>query len=135
MNLKLSDIELPSNRKFGLFFAVIFGLAFAYFFYIDIKTAYWAFAVLSLTFVILTFINPDLLTPLNKIWMSFGLLIGMIIGPIVISIMFIGIFTPIGLLMKLFGRDELRLKLIDRKSYWKIRDPSGTTSDSFKQQF
>ena len=68
--------------------------------------------------------------------MQLGLLLGMIINPIVLGIIFFGLFTPMSLLMKLFKRDELRLKLItDRKSHWKVRDKGDAQTNIFKNQF
>ena len=68
--------------------------------------------------------------------MQLGLLLGMIISPIVLGIIFFGLFTPMSLLMKLFKRDELRLKLItDRKSHWKERDIGDAQTNTLKRQF
>ena len=68
--------------------------------------------------------------------MQLGLLLGMIVNPIILGIIFFGLFTPISLLMKLFRRDELRLKFIaDRKSHWKERDMGDAQTNKFKRQF
>ena len=66
--------------------------------------------VITLIFFLITIINSNLLLPFNKTWMRFGFLLGKIISPIVLGIMFFCLFTPYGLVMKLFGRDILLLK-------------------------
>ena len=133
--MKFSDVELPSNRKFGLFFAAVSAIASAYFFKEDTHTIAWFFAGLAIVFAVVALTRSDILLPLNKLWMRFGLLLGMIVSPIVLGAIFFVIFTPIGFLMRLFGRDELRLKRKSASSYWKVREPSGPSADSFKNQF
>ncbi|MFL2845751.1 MAG: SxtJ family membrane protein [Candidatus Puniceispirillaceae bacterium] len=132
--MKFSDIELPSNRKFGFFFTFVFAVAAAYFF--NPTNMIWAyiFAILSLTFFVFSLAKPEVLLPLNKLWMRFGLLLGMIVSPIVLGIIFFGLFTPIAFLMRLSGRDELRLKLSKKASHW-ISRSEPLKSESFKQQF
>ena len=85
-------------------------------------------------FLIITITNADALLPLNKLWMKFGILLGMIISPIIMGIIFFVIFTPIAILMRLSGRDELRLRLKKKKTHWINREPL-KVFDSFKKQF
>ena len=132
--LNLNNIELPSNRKFGTFFTFIFGLCACYSFYINAIIFTYAFIGISITFFLVSMLKSDILLPLNKLWMRFGLLLGMIVSPIVLGLIFFGIFTPTALLMQLFRRDELRIRFKNKKSYWIARhqpiDPV-----SFKRQF
>ena len=132
--MNFSDIKLPSNRKFGFFFTFIFVVAAAYFF--NSTNMIWAyiFAITSLIFLIVTLAKADILLPLNKLWMRFGLLLGMIVSPIVLGVIFFGLFTPIAFFMRLSGRDELRLKLSKKASHWISRSEL-IKSESFKQQF
>ena len=133
MNFK--DIELPSNRKFGLFFAAIFFAAGLYF-YLNTKVQYgYPFLGVSVVFILTALLKADLLLPLNKLWMRFGMLLGMVISPIVLGIIFFGLFTPISIMMKIFGRDELRLKLGVRASHWKEKESPRPPAESFKNQF
>ena len=133
--MKHLEVRLPSNRKFGLFFTLIF-VAIAVFFYFDHKvTLSSVMGVLAITFGAVTYLKDELLLPLNKIWMRLGLILGMIVSPVVLGIMFFGIFTPIAFFMRIVGRDELRLKKRYMKSYWKQRDSNVLTNDSFKHQF
>jgi energy-coupling factor transporter transmembrane protein EcfT len=132
--LKLSEIELPSNRKFGFFFTFLFTIASAYFYYVENISWAYAFVAASSLFLLITLIKADALLPLNKLWMRFGILLGMIVSPIVLGIIFFGLFTPIGMLMRLSGRDELRLKLTQKSSYWISRNEL-IKPESFKNQF
>mgnify|MGYP006119171037 CR=1 FL=1 len=133
--MKFSDIELPSNRKFGSFFTAVFLIIGWYFFSVETANfSYVSFGVATIFFLV-TLVNAKLLLPLNKLWMRFGLLLGMIVSPIVFGVIFFGLFTPISLLMTLFGRDELRLKLKSRDSHWKSKEMTASQSDSFKRQF
>ena len=132
--MKLSEIELPSNRKFGFFFTFVFAVIGAYFFYSEIMTWAYAFIIAAMTFLVVTLVKSDALLSLNKLWMRFGLLLGMIVSPIVLGIIFFGLFTPIAMLMRLGGRDELRLKFSQKASHWITRSEP-IKSESFKQQF
>ena len=67
--------------------------------------------------------------------MRFGFILGMIVNPIVLGIIFFLTFTPISLIMRLFRRDELRLKIKKRSSHWKDRKEQNANIDLFKQQF
>ena len=131
----LSDkIELPSNRKFGFFFTFVFAAAAAYFYFAANVSWAYVFMVTGLAFLLVTLIKDDALLPLNKLWMRFGLLLGMIVRPIVLGIIFFGLFTPIAMLMRLSGRDELRLKFAQKVSHWISREEP-IKSESFKHQF
>ena len=134
MKFKNLDISLPSNKKFGFFFTFLFLLIASYFFLSEsIITAYIFFA-LSLAFFLITFIKADALTFLNKLWMRLGYLLGKIISPIVLLIIFFVLFTPYSLVLRLFRRDELQLKLLKRKSYWKQRAQTSYQTN-FRKQF
>ena len=132
--MKFSEIELPSNRKFGFFFTFVFAVAAAYFYYSANVSWAYVFSGAASIFLLVTLIKSDALLPLNKLWMRFGLLLGMIVSPIVLGIIFFGLFTPIAFFMRLSGRDELRLKLSKKASHW-ISRSEPLKSESFKQQF
>ena len=127
--------QLPSNRKFGLFFAAVFIVLGAY--------AYWkawgevsvAAIILSVLASAVTLIAPQLLTPFNRLWNSLGILLGKIVSPIVLGIIFFVLITPISLVIRLFGRDELKIKKRSVDSYWVDRSPPGPSADSFKNQY
>ena len=132
--MKFSEIELPSNKKFGFFFTFIFAAAAAYFYNSENMTWLLVFVAISFIFLLITMIRDSLLLPLNKLWMRFGFLLGMIISPLVLGLIFFGLFTPIATLMRLSGRDQLRLKFSNKSSHWiLLSDP--IKFDSFKNQF
>ena len=136
--MKTSELELPTNKKFGFFFTAIFLIATTYFYINNASSSVVStLSVVSLSFLVATLVNPDVLLPLNRLWMRFGLLLGMIISPIVMGIIFFGLFTPMSLTMRLFRRDELRLRFKNKKTHWILRDfPDGDElSDSFKHQY
>ena len=132
--VKFSEIELPSNRKFGFFFTFVFAVVAAYFYYSTNVSWAYVFVAAALTFLLVTLIKSDALLPLNKLWMRFGLILGSIVSPIVLGVIFFGLFAPIAMLMRLSGRDELRLKFIQKTSHWISRDEP-IKSESFGNQF
>ena len=132
--MKFVEIELPSNKKFGFFFTFVFASVSAYFYNKLTVSLSYTFGLASLTFLVITFFKADALLPLNKLWMRLGLLIGTIVSPLVLGLIFFVLFTPIALVMRSFGRDELRLKFSKKSSHWKSRSEP-TQSNSFKNQF
>ena len=128
--------QLPSNKKFGLLFSAIF---FAFSVYADFKQesilTISSYLLVGLLFLAASFFYQNLLSPLNKAWFMLGLALGKVVSPIVLGIIFFGLLTPISLIAKLMGRDELKLKRPNTTSYWV--EPIGANSDaeSFKNQF
>jgi len=112
----------------------MFSVAAAYFLYVAKLTCAYVFLIAALIFLLITLINSDALLPLNKLWMRFGVLLGIIVNPIVLGIIFFGLFTPIAIVMRLSGRDELRLKLSQKSSHWITRNEP-IKSESFTRQF
>lgn len=132
--MKFSEVELPSNKKFGIFFTLVFVLVTTYFYVNSSLTWVYVFAAVTGLFLTVTIVKADALLPLNKLWMMLGFVLGIIISPIVLGIIFYGIFTPIAILMRLFKRDELRLKFKNKTNHWVLRSESIQNS-SFKNQF
>ena len=129
-----NNIDLPSNYKFGYFFTFIFLSSSIYFYFKEVILTFYILGIISLVFFIITTFNADILKPLNKSWMSFGLVLQMIVSPIVLGTIFFIIFTPISILMRLFGRDELLLQFKTKPSYWANRN-NDLQSNSFRRQF
>ena len=130
-----SEVELGSNRRFGFFFAALFLFCGLYSLIIGSTIFSTIFFVLAILFLIIAIVHDKLLLPLNKIWTKLGLILGKIFSPIILGAIFFGVFASIGFLMRLFGRDELHLKVKERKSYWKKRSPFNKRDYNFKQQF
>ena len=113
----MDDIKISSNRSFGIVFFIVFFLIALYPLIHNEDIRIWSF-IISLIFLILGLINSRILTPLNKLWFKFGILLGKIISPIIMGIIFFLVVTPIGLIMRLLGKDVLNLKFNANKSYW-----------------
>jgi hypothetical protein len=128
--------QLPSNKKFGLLFALIF-VALALYAYSKNESTLiiGLLLLLSSVFLISSFFYQGLLSPLNKAWFILGLALGKIVSPIVLGIIFFGLITPIALMARLLGRDELKLKSPKKSSYWSEPIGSNSDADSFKNQF
>ena len=132
--MNFTNLEIPSNKKFGFFFSSIFLIISIYFAYKDNALIAYIFAILVILFVAITLLKADILLPLNKLWMRFGLLLGIIISPIVLGIIFFCLFAPTAIVMRLIGRDELRIKINKKDSHWIPRDLV-EYENSFKNQF
>ena len=113
----MKDIKLPSNRNFGIVFFVVFLLIALYPFTYGGELRIWSL-IISIILLILGFFNSKILAPLNKIWFKFGIFLGKIISPLIMGIIFFLVVTPIGLIMRLLGKDVLNLKYNKNKSYW-----------------
>ena len=113
----MDDIKLGSNKSFGIVFFLVFLLVSLYPIINSESIRFWSL-IISLIFLILGLLNSRLLTPLNKLWFKFGILLGKIVSPLVMGIIFFFVVTPIGFLMKIFKKDLLNLKFNKNKSYW-----------------
>tara|TARA_Y100001970_G_scaffold217641_1_gene266660 strand:+ start:442 stop:825 length:384 start_codon:yes stop_codon:yes gene_type:complete len=113
----MENIKIGSNRSFGIVFFVVFLLIAIYPLLKNGDLRIWSL-VISIIFLILGSLNSKILTPLNKIWFKFGLIIGSIISPLVMGIIFFFVVTPISVLMKILGKDLINLKFNKNKSYW-----------------
>ncbi len=130
-----SPEEGSSNRTFGLVFSVVFFLIALGPLLVGRPVHAWSL-VLAVLFALVALIMPAILAPLNRLWMKFGLLLHKIVSPIVLGIMFFLVITPMGLVMRLAGKDPLRLRRDpDAASYWIERTPPGPRPETFVDQF
>ena len=129
---KNSKIKISSNRSFGIVFFFVFLIISLWPLINDNPLRVWSICV-AIIFLILGLMNSKLLAPLNILWFKFGELLGSIVAPIVMGIVFFVVITPIGLFMKMIGKDLLNDKYNNKnKSYWINREKSKGT---MKQQF
>ena len=130
--MKKDSVKIPSNRSFGFLFFIVF-LAISLWPLISQEgLRLWAL-ILSLIFLILGILNSKILTPLNKLWIKFGIFLGNIVSPVVMGVVFFIVVTPIGLIMRLLGRDLLRVNKNESAStYWIDREKK---TDTMKRQF
>ena len=125
------NIKLPSNRNFGIVFFIVFLIIALWPILKQNEIRIWSL-IISFIFFVLGLINSKLLTPLNKLWFKFGILLGNIISPIVMGIVFFLVVTPTGLIMRFFRKDILKLKKNSSDSYWINKD---NTNSSMRNQF
>jgi hypothetical protein len=128
-------VEGSSDRAFGWVFAGVFLVIAVIPLFHSGSLRWWAVGVAAV-FAVVTLVKPALLAGLNRLWMKLGILLGKIVSPIALGILFYAVITPIGVMMRLTGKDSLRLKFEpDAKSYWIPREPPGPQPGSMNQQF
>ena len=123
-------IKVSSNKSFGIVFSIFFLFISIYLFLNEHPTYYWSLFV-SVIFLLLGLMNSKILSPLNLLWFKFGLLLGKIVSPFVMGIIFYVVVTPISILLKIFGKDVLNLKFNNNKTYW--IEKNGPKSNMKKQ--
>ena len=121
-------LQLPSNRSFGWTFTVVFTRVAVFF-------QPWLIALAALTAAV-TVMRDHWLEPLNRAWMRFGALLHRIVSPVAMGLIFFVVFTPVGIVMRLAGRDIMYRRFEPgRRSYWVPREPPGPREDSFRDMF
>ena len=113
----MDDIKISSNRSFGIVFFIVFLIIALYPILNQENIRIWSFSI-SIVFLILGLINSFVLTPLNKLWFKFGILLGKVVSPLVMGLIFFFVVTPIALIMRILKKDILNLKLSEKNSYW-----------------
>ena len=124
------NIKPKDNITFGILFFIVFLIIGLYPLKNGLNIRLWSLG-LSFIFLIITFIRPNLFTPLNKLWIQFGILLGKVISPIVMGLVFFFVVTPIGILVRLFKKDVMGLKKKET-SYWINREDK---VQSMRKQF
>ena len=134
--MQWDEFELPSNRKFGVFLALVCGALAIYLAFRSRTAAASAAGMAALAVGLVAWLEPEALRLLNKAWNRLGLVLAAVINPIAMGILFLGLFTPLAVVLRLAGRDELRLRRAPAgASYWRLRDPPGPPPGSFGRQF
>jgi hypothetical protein len=129
------EVKASSNRSFGWVFAAVFLIIAAWPLVSGGMIRWWSL-FLAAAFALVTVAAPKLLAVPNRLWMRVGLLLNRIISPIVLAFLFYVVVTPMGVLMRVFGKDSLRLRRdASDTSYWIERDPPGPKPDSMNHQF
>ncbi len=123
--------KISSNRSFGILFSIVFAIIAFWPIINGNPLRLWSIPI-SIIFLVLGLLNSKLLNPLNIIWVKFGELLGRIIAPIVMAIIYFIIVTPIGLFMRLIGKDLLNIKFSKANTYWIKREKKVS---SMKKQF
>ena len=120
-----------TNRSFGIVFFIVFLIVAFYPFFNNEDIRVWSLFI-AIIFLILGLLNSKILTPLNSVWFRFGLLLGKIVSPVIMGIIFFTIVTPIAFFMRILGKDLLNLRYNNDKSYWIKKD---NTKSLMKNQF
>ena len=128
-NLKKKS-KISSNKSFGIVFCIFFLIIAFYPLLNNGEYRLWAI-IISLLFLILGLVNSSILTPLNLLWFKFGILLGRIVSPVIMALVFFGVVTPTGLIMKLFKKDLLKLKRKNKRSYWIERKDKSEMKNQF----
>ena len=115
--MKNTEIKIGSNKSFGIVFFIVFLLIAIYPLINNDELRIWSLVV-SIIFLILGLINSKVLTPLNKLWFKFGLLLGKVVSPLIMGIIFFFVVTPTAFIMRIIGKDLLNLKFNNKKTYW-----------------
>jgi len=113
----MHDIKIGSNRSFGIIFFIVFLLIAIYPLINSQGLRVWSL-IIAIIFLFLGLINSKVLTPLNKLWFKFGILLGRIVSPVIMGVIFFLVVTPIALIMRIIGKDLLNLKFNKDRSYW-----------------
>ena len=128
-------VEGSSDRSFGLVFAAAFAVIGAWPLLGGAAPRWWAFAI-GAGFGAVALAKPALLSGLNRQWLKLGLLLGRIVSPVALAVLYYAVFVPVGLVMRAAGSDPLRLKREPAAaSYWRRREPPGPPPDSMTNQF
>ena len=122
---------LGPNKSFGILFFIIFFIYGIWPIFNSNSIRIWSL-VIAVVFFILVLFNSKLLVPLNSMWLKFGALLGKIISPIVMAFVYFFVITPIAIIIRLLGKDLLKVKFNTRSSYWISRDKN---IGSMKKQF
>jgi|TARA_B110000003_G_scaffold265036_1_gene290445 hypothetical protein len=126
-----NNIKISSNKSFGIVFFILFLIISIYPLINGENLRIWSL-IISIIFLVLGLLNSKVLTPLNKLWFKFGILLGNIVAPIVMAFVFYLVVTPISLIMKILKKDILNLKNNKNNSYW-IKRPE--QKSKMKNQF
>ena len=113
-------IKKPSNKSFGIVFSIVFFII-GIFLFIDKQSIKILPFLVSFIFLFLGLVNSKFLTPLNIAWLKFGEILGRFVAPIVMGLIYFFIITPIGLFMRIIGKDLLQIKFSEAPTYWNIR--------------
>ena len=120
-----------SNKSFGVLFFIVFLLIALWPLVNGDSLRVWSLLI-AVIFLVLGLLNSKILNPFKRIWIKFGEILGKVIAPLVLSIVYFIVITPIGLLLRIFGKDLLGIKFLKKKSYWIKRDKD---LGSMKNQF
>ncbi len=128
-------VKTASDRSFGLVMAGFFALVAGWPLFSGAGLRWWALVIAAL-FALAALLRSSLLAPLNRLWTRLGLVMHRIVNPLVLGLIFVLTIVPTGLVMRLMGKDPLRLKRdASATTYWIERQPPGPAPESLPRQF
>ena len=129
------EIGVSSDRSFGIVFTLLF-LAVGIWMVSGSHSTGWLFFAGSVILFVVTLARPSILGPLNRAWFKFGLLLGQVVNPLILGVVFFLVITPMAVFRRLWGKDSLHLKFnLCLESYWIDRNPPGPKPSSMTRQF
>ena len=132
---RAAETATSSDRSFGLVFAGFFALLAAYNRW-HAGGRWPLYLGIAGVFLLAALVRPDVLAPLNRLWAKLGILLGKIVSPLVLGLIFFVVMTPLGALMRALGKDSLRLRSDSGAgSYWIVRQPPGPPGETMRDQF
>jgi hypothetical protein len=134
-SVTIDGVEMGSERSFGFVFAAVFAIIGCWPLIRSDAPHWWALAVAAV-FLAVALVRPSVLRPLNILWFKFGLLLGRIVTPIVMALIYVTTIIPTGYILRLRGKNLLGVTPDRGKtSYWVVRDRPGPARDTMKRQF
>lgn len=128
----MPDHPIPSNRSFGMLFAFVFALLAVW----QGWTAwFWIWSLLAVLTFATTILRPSLLSPANRAWMKLGHLLGRVVSPIMLGVVYAVLIIPVGFVMRIIGRDIMYRRFTSATSYWVQRKDPGFSPEQFTNQF
>lgn len=115
--MKNSNIKIGSNKSFGIVFFVFFFIVSLFPLFDGGNIRIWSL-IISIIFLILGILNSKILTPFNQVWFKFGILLGRLVSPVVMGVIFFAIVTPTSIIMMVLQKNLLNLKKSNKKTYW-----------------
>ena len=125
------ETKKNSTKSFGILFFIVFFVIGVWPVFNSENLRLWSI-ILSFLFLISGLVNANFLNPLNRAWIKFGEILGKIIAPVVMFLIFFVLITPYGFVIRIFGKDLLNIKLSNKTSYWIKREKDAGT---MKRQF
>lgn len=129
------EVQVGTEKSFGIVFAAVFAIIGIWPLIHGLPVRWWSLVV-AVLFLVAAYVAQPLLKPLNLLWFKFGLLLYKVVNPVVMGLLYFTTIVPVGLLMRIVGKDPLNRAFdANARSYWIERDPPGPEPESMKNQF
>ena len=133
--MQIDEKMLPSNKKFGLFFSLVFFMLFLYFFIHSYNILYLTFISFFIITLIFTLFFPEKLFFFNKLWFRIGIALNYVISPLILGVIFFLLITPLSIFFKITQRDYLKIKFKHKNTYWVEVTDRNVSKERLEQQY